>query len=227
MKRDLAKKERKRLAKAFPDLTLNTSKNPVMVTGIMWLDPETGYSVNLIVPVNYPEDVPVLFCDKREIPWEVDRHVFCYPQGMACLCVSSEYRKRWPHGSDLVDFLEKLVKPFFVGQVYYDAHNKWPPGWERSHDRGVIEAYEELLTPEIESPSIDTIEKFILIMCRRGHPGHKEKCPCGSGKYIQQCHRKLIVRLRNNIDPAHARMDYAMQFSKPENKSAGQQTDYP
>ncbi len=217
MKQNRANKEQERLATTFPDLTLDTSKHPAKVTGTIWLDPEIGYRMNLIVPANYPADIPYLICDRKEIPWEIDRHVFS--SGRACLCVNSEYRKRWLPGSDLTDFIERLVKPFFIGQVYYNAYGHWPPDWERSHDRGIIEAYKEFLAP-IGSPSIDTIKGFMSLLARPDYPGYKEKCPCGSGKYLQNCHRKLFVELRNTIDPAHARMDYQMQFINPRNKSA-------
>ena len=210
MKQDWVAKERDRLATVFPDLTLDTSKQPAKVTGIMWLDSEMGYSTELRIPDNYPEGTPLLFCDQNEIPWEMDRHVDS--QGIACLCVNSEYRMHWPRGSDLTDFLERLVKPFFVGQAYYQVHGHWPLGQERSHGpKGIIEAYKNFLTP-MGSPSAEAIKGFMDLLARRNHPKDIEKCPCGSGKQLRKCHRPLLVKLRRIIDPEHAKKDYRILY---------------
>ena len=212
MKRDWGAKERDRLATVSPDLTLDTSKQPATVTGIMWLYPEMGYSIELRIPDNYPEGTPWLFCDRNEIPWEIDRHVES-KEGMACLCVASEYRKYWPHGFDLAAFLENLVKPFLVGQAYYQIHGHWPPGRERSHGRqGIIEAYEDFLAP-LESLSIEVIKHFMRLLSYQNHPKGDEQCPCGSGKQLRKCHRSLVVQLRRSIDPEHAKHDYRLLCS--------------
>ena len=126
MRRDVAASERKRLAEAFPSLALDAASVPAAVTGTLHLDSGIGYSTHLEIPGNYPRGIPKLRLDPKEIPWEIDRHV--YPEsGIACLCVSSEYRKHWPPGSDLTDFLEILVRPYLIGQAYYQAHGHWPP----------------------------------------------------------------------------------------------------
>ncbi len=211
MKQDLINKEQERLASAFPDLTLDASISPAKVTGTMWLDPQTGYSVELVIPNNYPEGIPYLICNRHEISWgDIERHVPSREHGIACLCVRSEYRKHWPYGSDLTDFLEWLVKPFFVGQAYFQAHGHWPPGWGRSHDeRGIVESYEEFLAL-LGSPDIETIKRFMSLLARPEYPEYNEKCPCGSGMRLQKCHRELFLELRRTIDPAHARTDYQM-----------------
>ena len=211
MKQDWTAKERDRLATAFPDLTLDTSRQPATVTGTMWLDSEIGYSTELRIPDSYPEGTPLLFCNQNEIPWEIDRHV--HPQyGIACLCVNSEYRMHWPRGSDLTDFLERLVKPFFVGQAYYQVHGHWPLGQERSHGpEGIIEAYKDFLAP-MGSPNIEVIKGFMYLLTCRNHPKGNKKCPCGSGKQLRKCHRSLLVRLRRIIDPEHAKQDYRILY---------------
>ena len=41
----------------------------------------------------------------------------------------------------------------------------------------------------------------------RSSEGMYDPCPCGSGKKIRKCHRRLVWALRNRIDPALARND--------------------
>ena len=206
MKRDLAAKERHRLAEAFPSLKLDTSQVPVKVMGIMWLDSGVGFSIHLEVPGSYPRGIPKMRCDPREIPWEVDRHVLP-DSGVACFCVSSEYRKHWPPGSDLTNFLETLVRPYLIGQAYYQDHGYWPFNHERSHGaQGIIEAYEELLAP-LGSVSASVILSFMRLLARRTDPKGHEACPCGNGLKLRDCHRSLLMELREQVDPEHAQAD--------------------
>lgn len=205
MKRILAMSERVRLSEAFPSLTLDTSNSPARVTGTMWLEPELGFSIDLEVPDNYPRGVPKLWCNPAEIPWEVDRHV--YADGLACLCVSSEFRKHWPRGSDLTDFLLTLVRPYLIGQAYYQVHDRWPPGNERSHGaEGILEAYRELLAP-VGAVTRPVIEDFVRLLARKTDPKGHEPCPCRSGKRLRHCHREFLMKLRTTIARQHARED--------------------
>ena len=214
MKPDVATAERARLSEAFPTLELNTSGVPSIVTGILRLDAGIGFSIHLEVPGNYPRGIPKLRCDPTEIPWEVDGHV--YPgSGIACLCVSSEYRRHWPYGSDLADFLEVLVKPYLIGQAYYQVHGHWPPGLGRPHGpEGIIEAYRELLAP-LGSVDIPVIANVMRLLARPGDPGGHEICPCGSGKKLRKCHRSFLIDLRQDVDPEHAAADYRILEPRP------------
>ena len=156
----------------------------------------------------YPRRIPKLWCNPLEIPWEIDRHV--YSDGLACLCVFSEYRKHWPPGSDLTDFLSTLVRPFLVGQAYYQDYGHWPTGNERSHGaEGIIEAYRDFLAP-LGVVTRPVIEDFANLLARQTHPKGHEACPCGSGKKLRHCHRSFLMTLRRTIDPEHAKADCKM-----------------
>jgi len=205
MTEEIASRERERLAEAFPTLTLDSSATPATVTGTLWLDSGFGFSVDLRIPDGYPERIPRLLVRREEIPWHADRHVVT--AGVACLCVSSEYRLHWPRGSDLTDFMKCFVVPYFARQAYYQTHGLWPAGQERPHGAaGIVESFSETLT-ELGSPSVATIERFLIMLASAGHPKGCDPCPCGSGKKIRKCHRRLVWKLRNRIDPEFARND--------------------
>ena len=203
-----ASRERERLAVAFPTLTLDTSAEPATVTGTLWLDSGIGFSVDLWIPNDYPEGIPRLYCQREEIPWIEDRHVV--GAGVACLCVSSEYRLHWPRGSDLTDFLKCFVVPYFARQAYYQTHGQWPPGQERSHGAaGIVESFTDTLS-ELGSLGVATIEQFLIMLASHGHPKASDPCPCGSRKKIRKCHRRLVWALRNSVDPQLARDDLSL-----------------
>lgn len=208
MTEGIASRERERLAAALPTLTLDTSEAPATVTGTLWLDSGIGFSIDLRIPDDYPEGIPRLVCREEEIPWTEDRHVM--GSGVACLCVSSEYRLHWPRGSDLTDFFKCFVVPYFARQAYYQTHGQWPPGQERSHGAaGIVESFGDTLS-ELGSPCVATIERFLIVLASPGHPKGSDPCPCGSGKKIRRCHRQLVWVLRNNVDPQLARYDLSL-----------------
>ena len=215
---DLLATEQRCLEEAYPDLLLDRSREQVVVKGVMQVAGEVGYSVSLLIPDRYPHDIPEQRCDPREIPWDIDRHV--YPRtGFACLCVRSEYRGHWPYGSNLTDFLENLVRPFFIGQLYYQAHGRWPGGAARSHGReGVVEAYRDILS-SLGPVTPETIQQVMRLLVRKNDPKGHETCPCGSGKRLRHCHRDLLATLRRQIDPRHATLDYRTlveyEYGKP------------
>lgn len=171
----------------------------------MWVHADLGFSIDLEVPRNYPQGVPKLWCSPQEIPWIADRHVF--EDGLACLCVSSEYRTHWPPGSDLTDFLGTLVRPYLVGQAYYQVHGRWPDGHERSHGpKGIVEAYQDLLAP-LGPVTQPVAANFARLLARPKQPTAHEPCPCGSGQRLLNCHQSLLMSLRRKIDPEHAKAD--------------------
>lgn len=207
MRHKLLKKERAALEASFPMLTLHTDNTGGgHVTGILYVMDDVGYTVNLVFSKNYPDEVPKLFCQKKEIDWEIDRHVYPNSDGLACLCVASEYRKYWPPGSTLADFLNVLVRPYLVGQAYYQAHGSWPTGRDRPHgSEGIIAAYKEL----IELPDADhgTVIEFMKLVARPNHSKGTIECPCGSRQLLRHCHGALVARVRRVVDHRHARWD--------------------
>lgn len=207
MRRKLLKKERAALEARYPMLTLRPDEaGGNRVTGVLHVVDGIGYTVNLVLTKNYPDDVPMLFCRKKEIDWNVDRHM-SGSDGMACLCVASEYRKHWPSGSTIADFLDVLVRPYFAAQAYYDAHGRWLPGHDRPHGpEGVIEAYKELIDLPGDA-DYGTVIGFMELIARPNHPKGTMECPCGSGQLLRRCHRALVARVRKVVDYRHAKWD--------------------
>ena len=156
---------------------------------------EIEYGITLWLPGNYPNSPPIMFCNDLKLPIDsLDRHIL--KDGQACLEVRSEIKRRWPTGSNLVDFLVNLVEPFLAWQVYYDAFGEVPEWGGREHGiKGILEYYAELVGRPLEESTID----FMKLLARKNHPKGHEHCPCGSGKKIRHCHQALIRDLRRKI----------------------------
>ena len=193
----------------FPSLILrqDTARGTPALCGILEVAQAISYTITLVLPPNYPRQVPTLFCDPAEIPRTADRHFFT-DTGAACLCAMSEYRLHWPPGSRLLAFIERLVVPFLVSQFYFQTHGAWPPTGQRTHGpKGILEAYAEIAAP-LGNSSISVIRDLMLCLARKREPCGHEPCPCGSRQILRRCHAQAVRQLRASIQFEHARADY-------------------
>jgi len=153
------------------------------------------YGISIFIPVRYPKQIPILFCNDPKIPvGNLDRHIL--DNGSACLGVYADIMTRWTIKPRIVNFLEDFVVPFLVWQAYYDAHQK-PPSWgERSHfTDGIIEYYAELFGINRRQAVVE----FMKLLARKNRPKGHEICPCGSGDRLRNCHRELIYSIREKV----------------------------
>ena len=167
---------------------------------------EIEYGITLWTPPNYPKLPPVLFGNDPKLPIaNIDRHI--PGDGQACLAVNGEIEMHWPDGSNLVDFIEKLVAPFLAWQAYYDAYG-CPPSWGgRSHgNKGIIEFYADILRVKGDKAIIG----FMKLLARKKQPKGHEICPCGSGRKLRDCHQYLLKETRSILNPKKVRMDLAI-----------------
>lgn len=211
--RTKGREEAQRLKERFPSLELRLDRKDrvAFVKGVLSISDGIGYSVDLRLPSNYPDGVPTLWVDARQVPWLSDRHV-SERTGEACLCVRSEYRLHWPRGSDVPLFIERLVLPFFAAQFFYDINGSWPKGAARSHGPdGIIEAYRDLTAP-LGNSSMEVIEKVMRLLASTRRPQGHELCPCGSGLILRDCHSAVLRDLREHVAPEHAAADLQTLF---------------
>jgi len=158
---------------------------------------EIEYGITLWLPGNYPKSPPVMLCNDPKLPINtLDRHIL--KEGQACLEVWPEIKKRWPPGSNVADFIFKLVDPFLAWQAYYDAFGE-PPEWgERAHGKeGIIRYYADFLG----RPADENIHSFMKLLARKNQPKGHEICPCGSGEKLRNCHQNFLNRKRKLIPP--------------------------
>jgi len=153
------------------------------------------YGICVLLPGRYPKQPPVLFCNDPKLPiGNIDRHIM--DDGSACLGVYADIMIRWSMKPDIVNFFENFAAPYLVWQAYYDAHQE-PPSWgQRSHFAGgVIEYYAELLGLNERQSIIE----FMRLLARKTRPKGHERCPCGSGERLRNCHRQLLYSTREKV----------------------------
>ena len=215
------KTEREALVARYPDLSLEDCAKgyrlgpdsflpfrAAVIEGICPIDHSgvhttAAYDIAVVVPSSFPDRVPLLYCRDRKFVRDIDRHILS--DGQACLCVRSEFRRFLGLDYRLVDFMDKLVHPFLVGQYHYELNGRWP--WkDRSHGvQGIIEAYQELTGLN----SLQAIIGFAEILARKSPAKGHWICPCGSGRRLRFCHLERYLRLRESIDYEDAASDLA------------------
>jgi hypothetical protein len=154
------------------------------------------YRIAFVLPDNYPATPPIMYCNDDKLPiGEIDRHIM--NDGQACLGVQGEVSQRWKTNPRILAFLDDLVAPFLVWQVYYDE-NGHPPLWgQRSHGLlGILEFYGEILS----IPPGPMVVSFMKLLARKNRPQGHEECPCGSGQRLRHCHAELIKKGREVVD---------------------------
>jgi len=119
------------------------------------------------------------------------------PGGKACLYYPDAQWRHYSEKTNFIEFVNKVVTPFFWGQVYFDKKGKWPYPARAHFDAGALDYYKEELG--VESPFI--IVQFLDDILRPHISGHRS-CPCGSNKRYRHCHRGKIFFLRSKIPNA-------------------------
>jgi len=152
------------------------------------------FNIEIKIPKNFPEDLPVVREIGGRIPWTADRHVDEY--GASCLFVPDERWRFFPKDATLAQFLNGPVRNYFIGQSLFERTGNWPFG-QRCHGIfGIFEAYSEMLNIPLEN--IKVLTAFIDIISRKEVKGHW-LCLCESGKILRKCHWNKILELREKI----------------------------
>lgn len=190
--------DRRLLAKDYPNLrfTLNFALSKAVLRGKIVLREEnsgipTPINVKIVFPDDYPSGEPLAMDDGNQFPHIADRHF--YQNGVCCLWLPLE--SQWNAGNEntLLNFVDQTAI-FFERQLMYDAGGSWAWG-ERSHgNAGFIEFLEENLNGNSE-----TIEIFLPLILNEIFVHNKSKCPCGSRRNYNLCHKQKVEYIKNSI----------------------------
>ena len=181
---------------AQPLLRLTEVDGKLILKGMFGVKSEgqtvDSFPVRIHFPGNYPHGLPIVEVLGERIPTSPDRHI--NSDRSACLYVPEEWLAHRPDDRFLT-FLRIPVRNFFLGQLYYETHKRFPPTGERQHyGAGLIDAYSDTLGVPAK---INEIHYWLRILASNRSKGHW-KCPCGSGKIVRQCCRQLVFDKQQN-----------------------------
>jgi len=153
--------------------------------GIIW----DTYSIQIQVPYSFPYDLPKLYLLSKNIPWSYDRHIGI--NGGCCIAPSIEQRLILSRQYSILDFIEKLVIPFFASQKMFSLGLGWANGEYEHFTLGLIEYYKQ----KIECYNMEQVIIALKVLCGKSKYKRNEKCFCNSGKKYKKCHYIIMGEL--------------------------------
>lgn len=207
------------LREKYPNLHLYPKEDLVLIKGTFPVAYEgqviDRFQVEIWLPSDYPDSVPLVREVGGRIPRILNRHVFS-AEGDVCVFLLDERQEVCPPGTSLIDYLDGPVRNYFLGQSLVELGQPWPFG-EHSHgNKGRLEYYQNLF----ETKDISVISQYLECLKKSKIKGHWI-CPCGSGKIIRRCHSDKLFSLRKKISPEIAKTaiagirDYLQERSVP------------
>ena len=115
--------------------------------------------------------------------------------GLLCLETDTSIKLHFLNGFDLVEWLERYVETYFISYEFYKRYERFPFG-DRPHGAlGIIDTYQQLFNVA----DFESTLRMIFYIIQKRYRGH-QKCPCGSGLRIRNCHGNNIKLFYENKD---------------------------
>ena len=88
----------------------------------------------------------------------------------------------------LVDYVDKLVVPFFASQKLIVLGQGKGIGEYSHFGSGIIEYYQD----KFNTSDIEIILKSLYVLANKETCNRNQKCFCGSGIKFKRCHKKIL-----------------------------------
>ncbi len=182
----------------YPTLDYSTVDNKIKIEGELFIkEINDSYSIEILFPDDYPNILPIVREVSNDIPQTENRHI--NGDGSCCLCIPQLEKYYFPNNSNIKQFLENLVIPFFANQAYFDIYGKWLTGEYNHGHRGIYDFYSEYFNVL----DINIIVRFIKLTLSSNININK-KCLCNSNRPIKKCHLFKI----NNLKIIHQKNNF-------------------
>ena len=149
------------------------------------------YEIQLRIPLNFPQKVPVVFETGGRIPRSYHR----LQDGSLCLASETRLRLLLAEGLSLVAFVERCVVPYLYRYSYLKTYGEAPFGDLAHGAEGIREDLRLLF-------GVDqgwAVLPFVRLVAMKKKHANKRSCPCGSGRRLGRCHNRLVNRLRDRL----------------------------
>lgn len=150
-----------------------------------------SFNIKISPLKKYPNAVPIVFSTGDEIEKIDDYHIS--KEGIICFDHTYTLNKLASEGLRLYDFIE-FYFPKYFSWVLLKQNDKTENLKEWAHqDGGTIQYFQEILGID----DIDKISDFLDNYLRIRKPSRNEKCYCGSGMKLKNCHLNAVNILRS------------------------------
>ena len=181
--------EQELMSQYYPSLKLSIKNGFVTYSGLLNIKDIDTYHIQIILPNDYPNNIPIVFEIGGDIPKVLNRHI--NDNGSCCLTINDEIKTKYKKDYFLKDFLDDFVNPYFANQLYYEQTGNWLNG-EYSH--GMLGKW-EYLTDKTNIQNNSLLLNFIRI-AEKNIPNLNKKCPCKSNKPLKKCHLNTVLQIK-------------------------------
>jgi hypothetical protein len=152
---------------------------------------EGNFEIEIEIDNKFPKVIPKI----RETGNKVSDIFHKSYNGLLCLGVDTEIKLKLKCNPSIVNYIEKIVIPYFYSFLFWQDNGKVPYG-EFSHGP---EGVKEFFNDYLNLYSLKRILKLLAYSNAKKSIKGNNECPCGSGKKIRNCHQKQLNEL-NTID---------------------------
>jgi len=165
---------------------------------------EDSYRLEIIIPVKYPKDVPIV----KEIGGKIPRHEDYHVNGNGTLCLGSPLRLmlKISKNPSITGFVKNCLIPylFAVSQKIRNEVN-FAFGELEHGIQGLFNDYSNLLGLKDQSD----IKQAVKLLSIKKRLANKQECPCGCGKRLGLCKfRNKVNALRKISDKSWFKTHY-------------------
>ncbi len=164
-----------------------------------------NYTINIKVPIDYPNNLPIVHEVSSKIPREPKYHINNIGSKLApnddhYFCLGSEIRLKKILSMDysLEAFVYDIVEPYLYSVSYKKKFNKDFPIGELAHfNEGLIIEYKDMLKVNTEKKLVNAL----IALSQKKRIANKILCPCGCGIRLGRCCYHHHINEFRNIMP--------------------------
>jgi hypothetical protein len=203
------------LLREQPGLRLAPSRNgAVRLTGTLSFSAEKpglariedSFEVELVVPKNFPRDLPTV----TELGGRIPARFHTNSDGGLCLGSPTRQLLAARGTPTLPGFVNKCVIPYLYGFAYHSRNNEMPFGELAHGRRGLLDDFKDLFGVGTDKAATEMVR--LAGMKRRA--ANKLPCPCGSALRLGKCHNRRVNRLRRLLGRTWFRAQYRLLGGK-------------
>ncbi|MEX0613997.1 MAG: SEC-C domain-containing protein [Pirellulales bacterium] len=163
---------------------------------------EDSYRVEIVVPLDFPESVPMA----RERGGRIPATYHKLEEDFLCLAAPTELRIKLLTAPSLLIYVETYLIPYLYGYSYFAKHGRMPFGELKHGDDGI----RQYLAGLFQSEDSKRAEDFVRCAAMKKRRANKVPCPCGSGQRLGRCHNRVVNSLRKRFGRKWFWTEYGM-----------------
>lgn len=150
------------------------------------------FHLKIVVPANYPKDIPKVYELGKRIPRIADNHI--YDSDNFCMGSPLRLKMMLSKQSSLSDFSEKILAPFLYSFCYKEKYGKYPYGELAHNTPGLVDDYINLFKVRGKEEVLRALE---ALSCKR-RIANKILCPCSCNQRLNKCdYRHFLNQFRD------------------------------